>query len=32
MLMDAGTPGFSSLGEGLLEDSILPEDVNEVLQ
>jgi len=30
--MDAGTPGFSSLGEGLLEDSILPEDVNEVLQ
>jgi RNA polymerase primary sigma factor len=32
MLMDAGTPGFSGLGEGLLEDSILPEDVNEVLQ
>jgi RNA polymerase primary sigma factor len=32
MLMDAGTPGFSNLGEGLLEDSILPEDVNEVLQ
>jgi len=31
MLMDAGTPGFSNLGEGLLEDSILPEDVNEVL-
>ncbi len=30
--MDAGTPGFSSLGEELLEDSILPEDVNEVLQ
>jgi RNA polymerase primary sigma factor len=29
MLMDAGTPGYS--GE-LLEDSILPEDVNEVLQ
>jgi RNA polymerase primary sigma factor len=29
MLMDAGTPGFSG---GLLEDSILPEDVNEVLQ
>jgi RNA polymerase primary sigma factor len=27
--MDAGTPGFSG---GLLEDSILPEDVNEVLQ
>jgi len=32
MVMDAGTPGFSSLGEELLEDSILPEDVNEVLQ
>ena len=32
MLMDAGRPTFSNLGEGLLEDSILPEDVNEVLQ
>src|SRR5712664_2292801 len=32
MLMGAGTPSFSNLGEGLLEDSILPEDVNEVLQ
>src|SRR3982074_1581760 len=32
MRMDAGTPGFSNMGEGLLEDSILPEDVNEVLQ
>jgi RNA polymerase primary sigma factor len=32
MLMDAGRPGFSGLNEGLLEDSILPEDVNEVLQ
>ena len=31
-LMDSGTPTFSSLNEGLLEDSILPEDVNEVLQ
>jgi RNA polymerase primary sigma factor len=32
MLMGAGTPGFSNLGEGLLEDSILPQDVDEVLQ
>src|SRR3982074_3271637 len=32
MLRDAGTPTFANLGEGLLEDSILPEDVNEVLQ
>ncbi|MDX6575750.1 MAG: polymerase primary sigma factor [Blastocatellia bacterium] len=31
-LMDSGAPTFSSLSEGLLEDSILPEDVNEVLQ
>jgi RNA polymerase primary sigma factor len=30
--MDSGTPAFSSLNEGLLEDSILTEDVNEVLQ
>ncbi|MDX6558279.1 MAG: polymerase primary sigma factor [Blastocatellia bacterium] len=30
--MDSGAPTFSSLSEGLLEDSILPEDVNEVLQ
>jgi RNA polymerase primary sigma factor len=30
--MDSGTPTFSSLNGGLLEDSILPEDVNEVLQ
>ena len=30
--MAGGTPGFSSLGEELLEDSILPQDVNEVLQ
>jgi len=32
MLMGAGTPGFSSSGETLLEDSILPEDVNDVLR
>jgi len=30
--MDSGTPTFSSLNGGLLEDSILPEDVNQVLQ
>jgi RNA polymerase primary sigma factor len=32
MLMDAGTPMFSSLDENLVEDSISPEDVNEVLK
>ena len=32
MLMDAGTPEFSSFSDALLEDSISPEDVNEVLQ
>ncbi len=31
-LMDSGSPAFSSLNDGLLEDSTLPEDVNEVLQ
>jgi RNA polymerase primary sigma factor len=30
--MNSGAPTFSSLNGGLLEDSILPEDVNEVLQ
>jgi RNA polymerase primary sigma factor len=30
--MDSGAPTFSSLNGGLLEDSILPKDVNEVLQ
>jgi RNA polymerase primary sigma factor len=30
--MDSGTPASSSFNEGLLEDSILTEDVNEVLQ
>jgi RNA polymerase primary sigma factor len=30
--MDLGTPTFSSLNGGVLEDSILPEDVNAVLQ
>ncbi|MEP7227609.1 MAG: RNA polymerase sigma factor RpoD [Gemmatimonadales bacterium] len=31
-LMDSGTPTFSSLDGEVLEDSVLPEDVNEVLQ
>lgn len=32
MLMDAGTSMFSNLDEGLVEDSISPDDVNEVLK
>ena len=32
MLMDTGTPMFSSLDEDLVEDSISPDDVNEVLK
>ena len=31
-LMGAAAPAFTSLDEGLLEDSISPEDINEVLQ
>ena len=30
--MGAVTPGFTSLNDELLEDSISPEDINEVLQ
>ena len=31
-LMASGEPAFTGLNEGLLEDSILPDDINEVLQ
>jgi RNA polymerase primary sigma factor len=31
-LMDSSVPGFANLGEGLLQESVLPEDINEVLQ
>ncbi len=31
-LMASGEPEFTGLNEGLLEDSVLPEDINEVLQ
>src|SRR6267154_6675981 len=30
--MASGEPAFTGLNEGLLEDSILPDDINEVLQ
>ena len=31
-LMDSEAPGFAKLSDGLLEESILPEDISEVLQ